>query len=695
MAGHSVPLVEPDAISVVVKRAFPLSWRGEMMQTAAASGHRRVAVSDLPEAAPSDPTGPRFLVEDIYPSIDGGRFPIKRIAGEPIDVWADLLREGHDQLKAELLWRRESDAEWRREPMRLDANDRWRGCFTPPEPGRYLFAVEAWTDQFATWRRALLLKREAGQNIALEAREGRELLGEVNPRDANTKRIIERARREFDQSSSVEVLLSADIADAVAASESRGDLTRGMAIPVVADRPRARTGAWYEMVPRSQGTVPGRHGTFDDCIARLPEIAALGFDVVYLTPIHPIGQSNRKGKNNSLKAAPGDPGSPYAIGSAKGGHDAVHPELGTLDDFRRFVDACHSHSMEVALDFAIQCSPDHPWLKEHPNWFKRRPDGTIQFAENPPKKYEDIVNPDFYCVDRIALWQALRDVFLFWVEQGVRIFRVDNPHTKPFPFWEWLIHEVQARDPNVIFLAEAFSRPKIMKGLAKLGFTQSYSYFTWRTHKAELQDYLSEITRYPERDYFRPNFFVSTPDILPVHLQKGEPWMFKSRLALAATLSSNYGIYNGFELLEHEPIPGREEYANSEKYEIKVRDWNKPGNIKSYIGQINRIRRENSALLQTSNLRFVQVDDGEVIGFVKESSDRSNAVAIAIALNGHGPRTFWFHFGGMTIGPDDSQKPVRAIVNLKSGERHILEWGGVRLAINPSDDPALLFRCET
>ena len=664
------------------------------MQTGAVSGHRRVAISDLPETAPGDPTGPRFLIENVYPSVDGGRFPIKRIAGESVDVWVDLLRDGHDQLKAELLWRRESESDWRREPMRLSGNDRWHGRFIPPEPGRYLFTVEAWTDQFATWRRTLLLKRDAGQNIALEAREGRELLGEVNPRDANTRRIIERARREFDQSSSVEILLSADLADAVAASEQRGDMTRGMAIPLVAERARARTGAWYEMVPRSQGTAPGRHGTFDDCIARLPEIAALGFDVVYLTPIHPIGQTNRKGKNNSLKAGLGDPGSPYAIGSAKGGHDAVHPELGTLDDFRRLVDACRSHEMEVALDFAIQCSPDHPWLKEHPNWFKRRPDGTIQFAENPPKKYEDIVNPDFYCIDRIALWQALRDVFLFWVEQGVRIFRVDNPHTKPFPFWEWLIHEVQARDPNVIFLAEAFSRPKIMKGLAKLGFSQSYSYFTWRTHKAELQEYLTEITGYPERDYFRPNFFVSTPDILPVHLQKGEPWMFKSRLALAATLSSNYGIYNGFELLEHEPIPGREEYAHSEKYEIKVRDWNKPGNIKNYIGRLNRIRRENPALLQTSNLRFAQVDDGEVIGFVKESPDHANAVAIAIALNGHCPRTFWFHFGDMTIGPDDSPNPIRAIVNLASGERHALEWGGVRLTINPSDDPALLFRCE-
>jgi starch synthase (maltosyl-transferring) len=664
------------------------------MQTAAASGHRRVGISELPETAPSDPTGPRFLVEDIYPSVDGGRYPIKRVAGEPIEVWADLLREGHDTLTAALLWRRESETDWRREPMGFVSNDRWHGRFTPPAPGRYLFAVEAWTDQYATWRKQLLLKRDAGLVVTLEAQEGRELLGELKATDTDNKRQIDRAKREFDRTQDVEILLADELAEAVAASDPRGDATRSMAVPVTADRPRARSGSWYEMVPRSQGKVPGKHGTFDDCIARLPEIAALGFDVVYLTPINPIGKTNRKGKNNSLKAGPDDPGSPYAIGSWQGGHDAVHPELGTLDDFRRFVDACRALEMEVALDFAIQCSPDHPWLKEHPDWFKKRPDGSIRYAENPPKKYEDIVNPDFNCADRIALWQALRDVILFWVKQGVRIFRVDNPHTKPFPFWEWLIHEVQTRDPGVLFLAEAFSRPKIMKGLAKLGFSQSYSYFTWRTHKAELQEYLSEIARHPEREYFRPNFFVSTPDILPAQLQKGEPWMFKSRVALAATLSSNYGIYNGFELLEHEPIPGREEYINSDKYEIKIRDWDKPGNIKSYIGTLNRIRHDNAALQQTSNLRFAQVDDGEVIGFVKESVKRDNAVAVAIALSGHGPRTFWFHFGEITIGPADKPAAVRAIVNLITGERHMIEWGGVRLTINPSDDPALLFRCE-
>jgi starch synthase (maltosyl-transferring) len=447
------------------------------------------------------------------------------------------------------------------------------------------------------------------------------------------------------------------------------------------------------MVPRSQSPVPGKHGTFDDCINRLPDIGAMGFDVLYLTPIHPIGRVNRKGRNNSLRCEAGDPGSLYAIGSAEGGHDAVHPELGTLEDFRRLVGACAEHGLEVALDFAVQCSPDHPWLAQHPEWFRRRPDGSIQYSENPPKKYEDIVNPDLYGPDNEGLWKALRDVVLFWVAQGVRIFRVDNPHTKAFPFWEWLIREVQSVDPDVIFLSEAFTRPKVMKALAKLGFSQSYTYFTWRTGKEELQAYVSEITGYPEREYFRPNFFVNTPDILPFHLQSGEPWIFESRVALAATLSGNYGIYNGFELLEHEPIPGKEEYLNSEKYELKVRDWDRPGNIKGYVARLNRIRRDNAALLQTNNLRFAQVDDNEVIGFIKESVACDNAVAVAVALTKAGPREFWFHFGDIEIGPSTSRRRVKSIENLITGERHVLEWGGIRLRIDQQQDPALLFRC--
>ena len=557
-----------------------------------------------------------FLIEDIYPCVDGGRYPVKRIAGESVEVWADIFREGHDVFAAALLWRPETSEDWRREPMALYNNDRWHGHFTPLEPGAYLFAIEAWTDRFATWRKEFTLRKEAGQDLSLSAREGQDLLVELKPRERKARLIVEAYAKKFAAENNISLLLDDALAAAMQETEAQPDLTRSHTIPLLAERVRARSGAWYEMVPRSQGSVAGRHGTFDDCIARVPDIAALGFDVVYLTPIHPVGHTNRKGKNNSLNAGPNDPGSFYAIGNEQGGHDAVEPQLGTLDDFRRLVEACHKHKMEIALDFAVQCSLDHPWVKAHPEWFRFRPDGSIRFAENPPKKYEDIVNPDFNNADRIALWEALRTILLFWVDQGVRIFRVDNPHTKPFPFWEWLIREVRRRHPDVIFLSEAFTRPKVMKALAKLGFSQSYTYFTWRTGKHELEAYLNEITGYPERDYFRPNFFVTTPDILPVQLQSGEPWMFKSRAALAATLSSNYGIYNGFELIEHEPIPGREEYLNSEKYEIRTRDWNKPGNIKDYLARLNAIRRENGALQQTSNLRFLQVDNDNVTGFL-------------------------------------------------------------------------------
>jgi starch synthase (maltosyl-transferring) len=635
----------------------------------------------------------RFLIEDVYPSIEQGRYPVKRIRGEPIEVWADIFRDGHDVIAAALVWRRDGEKSWQRAAMRLDGNDRWTASFIPAEPARYVYAIEAWTDTFAGWRRDFLLKREAGQQLDLEAKEGRELLAEVAPRDKRARAIVEAARSEFDRSGDADALLSEELRDAMAEHQPRPDLTRSSAFPVVVDPPLARAGAWYEMFPRSQSRVAPRHGTFDDCIARLPELAALGFDVIYFPPIHPIGRTNRKGANNALTAAPGDPGSPYAIGAREGGHDAIHPALGTLDDFRRFVEACRSLGMEVALDFAIQFSPDHPWLTQHPDWFRYRPDGSIRYAENPPKKYQDIVNPDFYCADRDGLWNALRDTVLFWIEQGVRIFRVDNPHTKPFAFWEWLIREVQTRHPGVIFLSEAFTRPKVMRALAKLGFSQSYTYFTWRTTRWELESYLSELTAHPVRDYFRPNFFVNTPDILPFHLQSGDPAIFKSRVALAATLSSSYGVYSGFELIEHVPIPGREEYLHSEKYELKVRDWDRPGNIKDYIGRLNRLRRANPALLQTSNLRFMLIDDDQVIGFVKESRSRDNAVAVAIALSGARPREFWFHLADLEIGPDGARTKVAALENLVTGERHAIAWGGVRLNINPTEDPALLFRC--
>ena len=637
--------------------------------------------------------GARFFIEDVYPAVDGGRFPAKRIVGELVEVWVDVFRDGHEVAVASLLWSREGEADWRREPMRPVENDRWAGSFTPTEIGRYQFAIEAWTDAFATWRRDFLLKRGAGQDVELEAREGRALLTAAKLGSATARAAIKAARKTFDESGRTEALLTEELAAAMAEAQPRPDLSWSRPFPLLVERERARAGAWYEIFSRSQARAVGTHGTFDDCIARLPEIAARGFDVLYLPPIHPIGHTNRKGRNNAPVAGPDDPGSPYAIGAETGGHDAVHPQLGTLEDFRRLVRACADHGMEIALDFATQCSLDHPWLKAYPEWFRRRPDGSVKYAENPPKKYEDIVNPDFYCADRGALWNAWRDVVQFWVDQGVRIFRVDNPHTKPFPFWQWLIRDIQSREPAAIFLSEAFTRPKVMKAFAKLGFTQSYTYFTWRTSKAELSAYMAELTRYPEREYFRPNFFVNTPDILPHHLQAGEPWMFKVRVALAATLSSNYGVYSGFELIEHVPVPGREEYLDSEKYEIKVRNWNAPGNLNGYIEGLNRIRRENPALLQTGNFRFAQVDDDQVLGFVKECVASDNAVAVAIALESAGAREFWYHFGDMEIGPPAARRPIMAIENLKTGERHKIAWGGVRLRIEPWDDPALIFRC--
>lgn len=636
--------------------------------------------------------GGAFHIEDIYPLIDGGRFAVKRIVGEPIEVWADIYRDGHEVIAAALIWRREQDSAWQRVPMTHVVNDRWSATFTPQQLGRHVYAIEAWTDEFATWRHGAELKLKAGQDLSLDALEGAGLLTKAQTDDPEVLRLIQQRCEEYLRTGDITPLLSPELRDAMATSQVRQDLTRTDPLPLTIDRPRARYGAWYEMVPRSQSSEPGRHGTFRDCIARLPDVAAMGFDVVYFTPIHPIGATNRKGRNNALKAEPGDPGSPYAIGAEHGGHDAIHPELGTLADFRAFIDACEVVGIEVALDIAVQCSPDHPWLKQHPDWFKRRPDGSMKYAENPPKKYEDIVNPDFSCEDAGSLWNALRDVILFWAEQGVKIFRVDNPHTKPLRFWEWLIREVQLRHPDVIFLAEAFTRPKLMKGLAKLGFTQSYTYFTWRTQKWEIEQYLRELTDYPERDFYRPNFFTNTPDILPFHLQGGEPWMFKSRLVLAATLSSTYGIYNGFELLEHEPIPGKEEYLDSEKYEIKVRDWDKPGNIKPYIRDINRIRGANPALQQTSNLRFLEVQDPNVTGFVKTSVDGTSAVAVAIALSSD-YHEFWLPLGDVQIEVAGERRPVVAVENLLTGERHALEWGGINLRIDPHRDPALLFRC--
>jgi starch synthase (maltosyl-transferring) len=461
-------------------------------------------------------------------------------------------------------------------------------------------------------------------------------------------------------------------------------------LAVWVDRRAAAFSAWYEMFPRSQSGDVERHGTFDDVIKRLPYVRDLGFDVLYFTPIHPVGRTNRKGRNNALKAEPGDPGSPYAIGSAEGGHDALHPELGSFEDFERLVDAARKHGLEIALDFAIQCSPDHPWIKQHPEWFDWRPDGTIKFAENPPKKYEDIVNVHFYRQAFPSVWYALRDVVVFWAERGVRVFRVDNPHTKPFPFWEWMIADVQARYPDAIFLSEAFTRPKVMKRLAKLGFTQSYTYFTWRNSKAELTEYLTELTRTEAREYYRPNFFANTPDINPVYLQSSGRAGFQARLVLAATLATNYGLYNGFEVCEGRPLPGKEEYLDSEKYEIKAWDMDRPGHIREDIRLVNRLRRERPALQQFANLEFYNAWNDRILYYGKYTSDLSDFVLVAVNLDPHNPQGAHFEVPLWEFGLADEASIE--VENLVTGDR--FSWTGKvqHMLLDPRERPYAIWR---
>jgi starch synthase (maltosyl-transferring) len=670
-----------------------------MARRSSASKRKEIPVADEPTAAvarhPAWSPQNRVVVESIYPEIDGGRYPVKRIVGDLFEVWADIFRDGHDVIGAALLYRTTDESRWQRAPMAHRDNDRWFGTFQLTRNTRYLYTIEAWTDVFASWRRDISKKVEAGQKVDLELAEGRQILGAAAQAGGAAAAAIRAALEQLTGAASPEeqiaALLDKGLQRVMVEHGPREDVSiHFQTFELVVDRPQAAGAAWYEMFQRSQGTDPTRSATFEDCIKRLPEIHDLGFDVVYLVPVHPIGRVNRKGKNNTLRAGPEDPGSPYAIGSREGGHDAIHPDLGTLEDFAHFVKSCHDLGMEVALDFAIQCAPDHPWVTEHPEWFSFRPDGTIKYAENPPKKYEDIVNVNFYGPHRDALWRALRDVVLVWVERGVKIFRVDNPHTKPIPFWEWLIRDVQVRHPDVIFLSEAFTRPKMMKALAKVGFTQSYTYFTWRNFKQEIIDYLTELTQSTCREYFRPNFFPNTPDILPPILQKGGPPAFKIRLTLAATLSSVYGIYNGFELCEGAAVPGKEEYANSEKYEYKVWDWNRPGNIKPFVAAINRIRRENPALREFLNLTFWRADNDNVLFYSKMTADRSNMVFVAVNLDPFEAHdvTLWFPIGEIGLSDPDAFEAEE----LLTGAKHLWRGSPQQIRLDPQDNPVAIFR---
>lgn len=577
----------------------------------------------------------RVAISEVSP---GGEYIIKRTAGDALTVEADIICDGHGLLAGALLLRKEGTSGWHRVSMSPLSNDRYAATASLRKVGRYQFLVEAWLDVYGGFARDLDKKRIAGLDVSLDVEEGRALIANTREAANGTTRhaldAILDGLRALPASDRASLLSANETLNAVASAEVRPFLTRSTIFTVEAERKRAIFGSWYELFPRSQTDSPDRHGTFKDVIASLPRVRAMGFDVLYLPPIHPIGLTNRKGRNNALTASVSDPGSPYAIGSPEGGHDAIHPALGSFDDFRALIAEAKQQGIEVALDFAVQCSPDHPWLKEHPGWFNWRADGSIRFAENPPKRYEDIVGVDFYAPDaRPALWLKLRDIVLFWIGQGVRIFRVDNPHTKPFPFWEWMIADVRARYPEVIFLAEAFTRPKTMYRLGQLGFNQSYSYFTWRNTKAELTQYLTELSTPPARDYFRPNFFVNTPDINPQFTQSGARAAFLVRACLAATLSGSWGMYSGFELLEHEPLPGREEYKDSEKYEIRPRDWSKHGNIESEIAALNGLRKREPALQTHLGVTFYNAFNDNVLYFAKHVPGCDDRVLVIINLD--------------------------------------------------------------
>ncbi|MDH4175873.1 MAG: alpha-1,4-glucan--maltose-1-phosphate maltosyltransferase, partial [Betaproteobacteria bacterium] len=586
----------------------------------------------------------RAVIDAVRPAVDGGRFAVKRVAGEALEVEVHCFADGHDVLRARLLWRAEDARDWQEVEMKPLGNDVWRAQFTPQEIGRYRYSVAAWVDVFATWRHDFA-RREDPADQALAALAGAFLAEEAAAR-AKHENAGADAQQLKDWASRLRAAKKPDEIRATALDEVMGALAMrypdrslearwGVDMPLVVDRERARYSTWYELFPRSAGTEPGKHGTFKDVEKRLAYVAELGFDVLYLPPIHPVGRERRKGKNNAVSAGADDVGSPWAIGAKEGGHKSILPALGTPEDFRSLVKAAAKHGMEIALDIAFQCAPDHPYVKAHPQWFRKRPDGSVQYAENPPKKYQDIYPFDFESADWQAMWQELKSVFDFWIGEGVKIFRVDNPHTKAFPFWEWAIAEIRRAHPDVLFLAEAFTRPKVMHRLAKLGYTQSYTYFAWRNTKQELTEYFTELAQGPGKEYFRPNVWPNTPDILTEALQVGGRAVFMQRLALAATLAASYGIYGpAYELMEHLPRePGSEEYLHSEKYQLRHWDLERADSLRAYIAAFNRIRRENPALQSDAGLRFCSTDNDQLLAYSKQTPDGSNLIVCVVNLS--------------------------------------------------------------
>jgi len=635
----------------------------------------------------------RTVIEGVKPEIDGGRFAIKRTVNEEVVVEADIFTDGHDALSAVLLYRRESEPQWTEVSMEFLINDRWRGSFRVTELGRYRYTLIGWVDHFKTWRRDLAKKVEAGQDVLVDLLVGARLIEEAGRRASKAEGQVLRKWAEGlraaakSQSARIRLALSNEVAALMEKHpDRRFATTYEKELAVIVDREKARFSSWYEMFPRSCVSEPGRHGTLKDCEARLPYIASMGFDVLYFPPIHPIGHTHRKGKNGVPSGTPTDPGSPWGIGSQEGGHTAIHPQLGTLNDFRRFLDKAKEHGLEVALDVAFHCSPDHPYVKEHREWFKIRPDGTVQYAENPPKKYQDIYPLDFETEQWQELWEELKRVVLFWIDQGVRIFRVDNPHTKPFPFWEWLIQEVKQDHPDVIFLSEAFTRPKVMYRLTKLGFTQSYTYFAWRNTKAELIQYFTELTQTEVREYFRPNLWPNTPDILTEQLQHGGRPAFMARLVLAATLGASYGIYGpAFELCENRPREaGSEEYLDSEKYQYRPRDWSQPS-LAPYLTRLNEIRRAHPALHWLRNLRFHLVDSPDVIAFSKRAGE--DAVLVVCNLDPHHSHDTFVHLWMPALGLDWDARAFNVRDELTG---QTWTWHGTSnwLRLDPAVEPA-------
>jgi starch synthase (maltosyl-transferring) len=637
-----------------------------------------------PVLAPTPRTPPpRIQVHDISPSVEGGRWPVKRTLGDLVVVECDLVRDGHEQLRAVVRHRPPGSRAFAEAAMEQISPDRWRARFPTSALGIHAFQVEAWVDAFGSWRSELERKVAAGQpDLESELAEGAALLEHAvtGLRGAHKRTVAAAAaelRLDAPAAQRAETALAPDLAEAMAAVSARPERVRGQLLEVDVDRERARAGAWYELFPRSFGGLRGVE-------EQIPRLAELGFDVLYLTPIHPIGVTHRKGRNNAPEAAPGDPGSPWAIGGEAGGHTAVDPGIGTLEDLASLVAAGAAHGVEIALDFAIQCSPDHPWLTEHPEWFHRRPDGTLKYAENPPKRYQDIYNVNFGCEDWRGLWDALREALVFWVERGVRIFRVDNPHTKPIGFWEWLIRTVREQHPDVVFLAEAFTSPARMYALAKAGFSQSYTYFTWKNASWELRDYVEELAG-PPSEFFRPNFFANTPDILHEYLQTGGRPAFEARLILAATLSPSYGIYSGFENLESVAVaPGSEEYLDSEKYEAKERALDGP--LLPLVRRLNEIRRLHPALGRI-DVRFIETENPALIAYVKGRG--MGAIIVCVNVDPHVAQE------GIALVPGDLDLPGGfGVRDLVTGAVH--RWGTGRnyIRLDPAVTPAHVFQVE-